>query len=182
MIFFKKNTVIPAVRDINDYDEALNSKMASIFLLGGSLVELKDLHERAKEYSKKLIVNVDLVSGIAIDKKGIEYLKKNDMCDGIISTRNTVIQAAKKFDFFTIQRVFLIDSSSLNALKNVIINTKPDMIEILPSVAAPFFLEIYKNINTKIIAGGLIRNKEEINELFSNGVYAVSTSKKDLWK
>jgi glycerol uptake operon antiterminator len=55
-------------------------------------------------------------------------------------------------------------------------------VEILPGIAAPYFIEhIYKELLCPVIAGGLISNKIEIEELFQKGVLAVSTSIKELW-
>jgi len=53
---------------------------------------------------------------------------------------------------------------------------------ILPGIAAPYFIEhVYKELLCPVIAGGLISNKSEIEELFQKGVLAVSTSIKELW-
>ena len=134
-----------------------------------------------KRYNKKLIVNVDLVEGIAYDKKGIEFLAKKELCHGIISTKNNLIKSAIKENLLTVQRVFLIDSGSLNSIKNLIDkNGEPDAFEILPAVAAPYFIQ---NIVTSaaVIAGGLVSQKKEIEELIKKGICAISTSAKDLW-
>jgi glycerol-3-phosphate responsive antiterminator len=47
---------------------------------------------------------------------------------------------------------------------------------------APYFIEhVYKELLCPVIAGGLISDKSEIEELFQKGVLAVSTSRKELW-
>ena len=76
----------------------------------------------------------------------------------------------------------MLDSTSLKTGEHLLKNNKPDAIEILPGIAAPYFIEhIYKKLICPVIAGGLIREKEEIDELFKKGVLAASTSKKELW-
>ena len=84
-------------------------------------------------------------------------------------------------NLLTIQRVFLIDSGSLNSIKNLIDKSnEPDAFEILPAVAAPYFINNVKT-NGIIIAGGLITKSSEAEELFKKGVRAISTSEKSLW-
>ncbi|HOO75518.1 MAG TPA: glycerol-3-phosphate responsive antiterminator [Tepiditoga sp.] len=175
------NLIIPAIRDLDDFNYSMLTDSKYIFLLCGSIMDLDYLSKKSSEYGKKLIVNLDLVSGIASDKKAVEYLYSKKFCDGIISTKTSLIQAAKKLDILTVQRVFMIDSISLKNLENTIINNRPDVIEILPSVAAPFFVEEYSKINMPVIAGGLIKSKEQINDLFKVGITGISTSKKELW-
>jgi glycerol uptake operon antiterminator len=177
----KENTIIPGVRDLNDVVDATRTKSNIIFLLTGSILDLENIVRFVRKYGKKLIVNIDLVEGIAFDKKGIEYLAKKDLCDGIISTKNNLVRYAMKENLLTIQRVFLIDSGSLNSIKNLIDKSnEPDAFEILPAVAAPYFINNVKT-NGIIIAGGLITKSSEAEELFKKGVRAISTSEKSLW-
>jgi glycerol uptake operon antiterminator len=55
-------------------------------------------------------------------------------------------------------------------------------VEILPGIAAPYFIEhISKKLFCPVIAGGLISDQSEIEKLLQRGVLAVSTSRKELW-
>lgn len=177
----KNNTIIPAVRNLEDLDDALKTESPIIFLLTGSILILEDVMPIVKQFNKKLFINIDLLEGIASDKKGIEYLARKQLCDGIISTKNNAIKTAMQENLMAVQRVFLIDSNSLKSVVNFLEKTsQPDAFEILPAIAAPYFLE---NIGTKVclIAGGLISKEEEVQELFKSGIHAISTSAKDLW-
>jgi len=177
----EKNTIIPAIRNLNDLDDAVKTQSPVIFLLTGSILILEDVMSVVKQFKKNLIINIDLLEGIASDKKGIEYLARKNLCDGIISTKNNAIRIAMKENLIAVQRVFLLDSGSLKSAMNFLEKaSQPDAFEILPGIAAPYFLE---NVETKsyIIAGGLISKKEEILELFKKGIHAISTSAKDLW-
>ncbi|PNR98650.1 glycerol uptake operon antiterminator regulatory protein [Petrotoga mexicana DSM 14811] len=177
----KKNTIIPAIRDLNDLDDALKTESPIIFLLTGSILILEDVMPIVKQFNKKLFINIDLLEGIASDKKGIEYLARKQLCDGIISTKNNAIKTAMQENLMAVQRVFLLDSGSLKSVVNFLEKTsQPDAFEILPAIAAPYFLE---NIETKVclIAGGLVAKKSETLDLFKKGIHAISTSTKDLW-
>jgi glycerol uptake operon antiterminator len=155
-----------------------------IFLLTGSIFDLKNSMELAHANDKILMVNIDLVSGIAYDRDGIRYLAENDLCDGIISTKGYLIKEASKCGLMTIQRVFLLDSASLNSAERSLNSKTVDAVEILPGIAAPYFIEKQKDngYNYPVIAGGLIQSKNEVKDLKEKGVFAVSTSKHQLWQ
>ena len=183
--YFKSYPIIPAVRDIKDLKIAMKIKdSVLIFLLSGSIFDLQEAMELAHENDKILMVNIDLVDGIAHDKEGIRYLAENDLCDGIISTKGYLIKEASKFGLMTIQRVFLLDSASLNSAERSLNSQTVDAVEILPGIAAPYFIERQKKnrYSFPVIAGGLINKKIEVDNLKAKGVFAISTSRHNLWK
>ncbi|MBA7542245.1 Glycerol uptake operon antiterminator regulatory protein [subsurface metagenome] len=123
-----------------------------------------------------------LNSKVATLWEGVVYLAKKELCNGIITTKNNLINIAKKEGLITIQRLFLLDSAALKTGEQILKHNQPDAVEILPGIAAPYFIEhVYKELLCPVIAGGLISDKSEIEELFQKGVLAVSTSKKELW-
>ena len=182
--YFRKYPIIPAIRNIKDLKKAMQIKdSVLIFLLTGSIFDLNKAMKLAHKNDKILMVNIDLVNGIAHDKKGIEYLAKNNLCDGIISTKGYLIKEAAKYQLMTIQRVFLLDSASLVSAEKSLKSFAVDAVEILPGIAAPYFIEKQKELKSDypVIAGGLIKNKEKVEELKAKGVFAVSTSDYELW-
>lgn len=182
--YFKNYPIIPAVRDIKDLKKAMEQpKAVLIFLLAGSIFDLKEAMELAHKNDKILMINIDLVKGISHDKKGIEYLAANNLCDGIISTKSYSIKTAHQNGLMTIQRLFLLDSASIISANNMLGEKYVDAVEILPGIAAPYFIEEQEKLKYKypVIAGGLIREKTTINDLVQKGVFAVSTSRQDLW-
>ncbi|MGY4687811.1 glycerol-3-phosphate responsive antiterminator [Petrotoga sp. DB-2] len=54
-----KNTIIPAIRDLNDLDDALKTESPIIFLLTGSILILEDVMPVVKQFNKKLFINID---------------------------------------------------------------------------------------------------------------------------
>lgn len=183
--YFNNYPIIPAVRDIKNIEKAMKIKESVlIFLLTGSIFDLQKAMKLAHDNDKILMVNIDLVKGIAHDQEGIKYLAQNNLCDGIISTKGYLIKIAAKYDLMTIQRVFLLDSASLvSAEKSLNINSV-DAVEILPGIAAPYFIERQKKnrYSFPVIAGGLINKKIEVDNLKAKGVFAISTSRHNLWK
>jgi len=183
--YFNSYPIIPAIRDIKNLEKAMKiEESVLIFLLTGSIFDLEGAMELAHKYDKILMVNIDLVKGIAHDKEGIRYLAENNLCDGIISTKGYLINEASNNDLMTIQRVFLLDSASLISAKKSFNSNNVDAVEILPGLAAPYFIKRQGNNKHKqiVIAGGLIKSKSEVDDLKKHNVFAVSTSDHKLWK
>lgn len=180
--FFKHNPVIAGLRKDIRLETILKSSVIAIFLLNGDIFSLPDIMKQARDNDKLVFLHIDLVEGIGRDKIGIKYLAENNLCDGIVSTKTNIIKAAKQEGLMAIQRLFLIDSAALKAGEHLLGKNQPDAVEILPGIAAPYFIDHIKHkLKCPIIAGGLITKREEVEELISKGVFAVSTSNQKLW-
>ena len=179
---FRKHPVIASIRNDSDFKYALNSKVAALFILYGDIFNLPQIMKECKTQNKLVFLHIDLIRGIGRDKEGIIYLARKELCNGIVSTKNNLINIAKKEGLIAIQRLFLLDSAALKTGEQILKHNQPDAVEILPGIAAPYFIEhIYKDLLCPVIAGGLISDKDEIKKLFQKGVLAVSTSRKELW-
>ena len=49
----------------------LNNKVKIVFILYGSLVDIKDICERLKNKNKIVFIHVDMIEGLKSDHKGI---------------------------------------------------------------------------------------------------------------
>ena len=81
-----------------------------------------------------------------------------------------------------IQRVFILDSLSLRSLFAQLENSHPDFVEILPGIIPDVIREITEKTSVPLIAGGLIRSKQDVIQALQAGVIAVSTSCEEVWK
>ena len=179
---FREHPVIASIRNDSDFKYALNSKVAALFILHGDIFNLPQIIKECKKHNKLVFLHMDLIKGIGRDKEGIIYLARKELCNGIVSTKSNLITAAKKEGLIAIQRLFLLDSAALKTGEQLLKNNQPDAVEILPGIAAPYFIEhIYKKLLCPVIAGGLISDKIEIEKLFQKGILAISTSRKELW-
>lgn len=179
---FREHPVIASIRNDTDFKYALNSKVAALFILHGDIFNLPQIIEECKRHNKLVFLHMDLIKGIGRDKEGIIYLARKKLCNGIVTTKSNLINVTKKEGLIAIQRLFLLDSAALKTGEQILKHNQPDAVEILPGMVAPYFIEhVYKELLCPVIAGGLISNKREIEELFKKGVLAVSTSKKELW-
>lgn len=172
------NPVIAAIRE-DFFEEALSSPAEVIFLLEGDIISLPDKIFLAHQNGKVFFVHIDLVKGVGKDKSGVEFLAKIGV-DGIITTKASLIKAAKEIGVLSVQRCFALDSQSVESIRQVMLSAKPDLIEIMPGIAEKVIRKFSLD-KIPIIAGGLVENKAETMAVLSAGASAVSTGKKDLW-
>ncbi|MBZ2173648.1 glycerol-3-phosphate responsive antiterminator [Schnuerera sp. xch1] len=176
-----ENPIIAAVNDSLKFEEMLKSPVENVFLLSGNILNIGGIVNKCKRHNKGVFIHIDLIDGIAKDKWSLEYIAKNVKPDGIITTKSNLIKLAKKFGLFTIQRLFILDSLSLERGIKLIKSAKPDAVEILPGIIPKVIKYIHEETRIPIIAGGLIRNKEDVIECLNAGTLGISTSNSEVW-
>lgn len=173
--------IIPAIRRLKDFEKALVSPHEWMIFLETRIGQLKNLIEYSKRHNKKVLIHIDLIQGLNADEFGVEYLVREIKPNGIISTRSSVIDQVKKHDLIAIQRLFLLDSLSLENYVKLTSRIQPDYIEVLPGKMPDLINSIYQKTNIPIIAGGLITANSEVSIALDAGAVAISTSCTDLW-
>lgn len=171
--------VIAAIRGQEMLLKACQSQAGIIFDLEPNIETVSDSVELCRKYEKKLFLHMDLAEGIGKDRFGLKYVKNKGVY-GILSTRANMIKCAKELGLKTVQRVFILDSQSIETAESVL-KTSPDMVEIMPGIIPVAISELKNKIDIPIIAGGLIRTKEDIDMIARAGAIAVSTSDPGLW-
>lgn len=178
----QEKPIIGAVKKIEDLEQVPQEKIAVLFVLRSKLSNLNKIVEKAEELDVLFFLHMDMVKGIGNDKEAIRYLAEIGV-DGIVTTKSYLIKAAKKENLIAIQRLFLLDSESLRTGVNIIQSAKPDLIEVLPGLVVPKMIDkLKKKIDIPIIAGGLINDVEQAEEILSTDVLGISTSNKQLWE
>ncbi len=183
-LFFKyiqENPIIGALNDVKKIDRVIDSPCKIVFLLTGNIMNLEWVVNKLRENGKFVCIHIDLIEGFSKHPIALEYINKTIAPDGIISTKSSIIRAAKSLGIFTIQRFFLLDSLALVTGKESIKNIRPDAVEILPGLMPKIIQEIHKETRVPIIAGGLIRSKEDVIQSLNAGAMGVSTSEQDVW-
>ncbi|MDY0395949.1 glycerol-3-phosphate responsive antiterminator [Virgibacillus halophilus] len=173
--------VLPAVRRMKDFEDALQTKQETIVLLETRISQLKSLVTYARRTAKTVLLHVDLIQGLKTDEYAMEFLIREVKPDGILSTRGNVINLAKKHGLLTIQRIFLLDSLALEHNVSLAKKLKPDCVEVLPGLIPSMIEHIHDQTGLPVIAGGLIKSAEHIDMALNAGAVAVSTSDKHLW-
>lgn len=182
----ERKPVIAGIKQLKDARAALRAQIEIIFFLTGTIFELKELLDvvtrQSRERRALVFSHVDLLQGIGRDPAGMRFLAREIGVDGILTTRSHLIRAAKDEGLYTIQRLFLLDSEAIKTAVNVLTNSKPDAVEILPALVLP---NIWRRLPLDklppIIAGGLVETENELRTVLSAPVKAVSTSRQALW-
>ncbi|MGE7225464.1 glycerol-3-phosphate responsive antiterminator [Paenibacillus sp. PDC88] len=173
--------IIPAVRRADDLQAACRSRWPVVFLLIGDLFTARDYVDEALRAGKKVFLHVDFISGLGSDPIAMRYIAERVRPTGIISTKTHFVKHAKKYGLLAIQRLFLIDTSALEHGIQNIGHSEPDAVEIMPGLIARVITELREQCPVPIIAGGLIRERSEIETALSAGASAVSMGRKQLW-
>ncbi|QKY69909.1 glycerol-3-phosphate responsive antiterminator [Lentibacillus sp. CBA3610] len=173
--------ILPAIKTMKDFEKVLDSDHQTIVFLETRLAQLKSLIKYSRQADKQILVHFDLIQGLKADEYGMEYIIRHIKPDGIISTRGNIIKLAKKHDLLAIQRMFLLDSMAVDHNLKLIDRFQPDCIELLPGLIPDIIEHIHSQTKIPVIAGGLVRNKEEVSSALDAGAVAVSTSNTELW-
>jgi len=153
-----------------------------VFLLFGSPLTAAALARQISDAGKVPIANLDLLSGFARDTAAIEFLARAGVA-GVISTHQDALRAARANGLLAFQRTFALDSVAIANSIRTLERFEPDVIELLPAVAAPSVIPLLRAVQPKLpaIGCGLVRSLLQIDELVRQGVAAISVSDPSLW-
>ena len=174
----EQNPVIAAVGE-DKWLAALSSPAQVLFHLSAELTTVKERIAQAHAANKYLLIHIDLVEGIGKDRVGLRYLADCGV-DGIISTKAQLIRYAKEQGLLTVQRFFALDSKGMESIEEMLRNTNPHLMEIMPGVIGKAIARFSQG-RVPVIAGGLVQTKQEVTEALKNGASAVSTGQAELW-
>lgn len=178
----EKNPVIAAVKDLSNLDAALESKSEIIFLLSGNIFNLEDIVKKVRKKGKLIFIHVDLIDGFSRDATALKYINEKIKPDGIISTKNNQLKVAKELGMLTVQRLFIIDSLSIDTTVKTSALINPDAIEIMPGIMPKITKKLSSVLTVPLIMGGLISEEEDVKKAIESGALGVSTSCSKLWE
>ncbi len=174
--------VIAAVQSEEDLAAALTTECEVVFFLFGNILNISKLVQQVKANGKAALVHADLVEGLGTREIAVDALKALCEPDGIISTRPALVRRARHLGLVTVQRAFILDSLSITSLAGQLSVGKPDFIEILPGIMPRVITEVCQRYSTPVIAGGLIKYKEDVLAAIRAGAAAVSTTCHAVWR
>ena len=169
-----ENKFVCAIKDDNGLENVIKSRNKVVFILYGSVMNICDIVKKLKSADKVAFVHIDLIEGLSSKEVAVEFIAKNTGADGIISTKQALIKSAASYGLLTVQRFFLIDSLAFSNLKKQLNNSAMDIVEVLPACSTKTISKIIKLTDLPIIASGMIRDKEDIEQAISAGATAVS--------
>ena len=174
--------IIAALKDAASVDIACQSAPKVCFILGGDIISVPGMVEKLLAHDKQVFVHIDMISGMGNDKAAVKYVARMWKPHGIITTRKGLIKCAKDEGLTTVQRIFLLDSTSIKSGITMINASKPDIVEVVPGVIVKAIAEIKNNITQHVIAGGMITTMPEAKNALFSGAIGISTSSKSLWQ
>ncbi len=177
----KKDRIISAIKDEQGLNDCLNNKSKVVFILFGTVMNICDTVKKLKNAGKICFVHIDLIEGLASKEVAVEFVAKNTGADGIITTKQSLVKCAASHGLLTVQRFFLIDSLALDNLTKQIKSEQMDVIEVLPGFSGKIISEIVKKTELPVIASGLLRDKNDIDNALNSGATAVSSTNRNVW-
>ena len=173
--------LIAAVRTPAALHRALASPVATLFLLGGTILTLPAYIREAQKADKRLFVHLDLTDGVGKDEAGLGFIARL-RADGIITTKANLIRAAREAGLETVQRFFIIDAHSIDTALAAIESAEPDYVEVMPGVVPKVIRRFTAAVATPVVAGGLIETAGEARSALRAGASYVSSTAVALWK
>lgn len=175
--------VIASVRDEQKLEAALASRCQAIFLLSTSLSRLEQVGAAVAAADKLLFIHLDFIGGLGRDEEALEYLTRTARPTGLITTRTGLVQGARRLGLVPLQRLFLLDSQSLNTGIEAARSSRAEVVEVLPGIIPRAVGAIRAQLpNAVIIAGGLVRSPREVGRALQAGASGISTSNPLLWE
>ncbi|MCR4426705.1 MAG: glycerol-3-phosphate responsive antiterminator [Firmicutes bacterium] len=177
----RESPIIAAVRDTRALGRALESPIRVVFLLTGDINGAEEITTAVRKAGKAVLVHLDLMEGLGKDRAAIKFVAGVIRPDGVITTRANLIGAARGEGLFTVQRVFMLDSQSFQTAVATVRGTGPDAVECLPGIIPRVIGELARAMPVPIVAGGLVKTVDEIQNALRAGAAGVSVSNADLW-
>ena len=180
--FFETEPIIAAVKTEEQLVRALSSECNVIFFLFGNICNIPKLVESVKERGKHAFVHLDLINGLAAKEIAADYIRSFTKADGVLSTKPQILRHAKEIGLITVLREYFLDSLALDNIEKLRAACNPDLIELVPGLMPKIIRQVHSLHRTPLIAGGLIRDKEDTMSALSAGAISISTSCEEAWQ
>ncbi len=174
-------SIIPALRDAGKWNVLSEGQGGWVFLLGGRIDAVAEAVALLQRRHRQVFVHIDMVRGLTGDFEALRFFHEFAAPDGIISTHGHTLNHAAKLGMMTIQRIFLIDSQSVESGIAQVERQEADAVEVLPGVLPNLIQQLFSRIKQPLIAGGLITSLEQVHQALAAGAVSVSTSNSGLF-
>ena len=180
----KKNKLIAALKEPKYIENIIEYKdnLSAVLLMTGTVLTVKRYVDFIQKNGLPVILHVERIGGLDMDKDGIDFVKKYVKPAAIVTTNQGIIKRAKKAGLFVVQRIFLVDTDVYVHLMSNPRNIQADLIEVMPSRAPDFIEKLSKVSPVPVITGGLLSLPEHAKSALDSGAIAVSTSNPTMWK
>ncbi|MCM3280468.1 glycerol-3-phosphate responsive antiterminator [Exiguobacterium sp. MER 193] len=173
--------MIASIKSPKQIEAFLRTDVTTTFLMMGTLSTLDRYVAHLKRENRTVFLHAERINGISLDRDGIDYLAKRVGADGIVTTKASVLQHAKRAGLLTVQRLFLVDSDAVTSGLKLAEAQQPDAIELMPGLIPSVVEKISREVSFPIVTGGMIRQPIDVHRALDHGAFAVSTGDERLW-
>lgn len=173
--------VIAAVKDLDGLEQCLKSDIRVVFILFGDICNIGSIVKRMKDAGRLVLVHMELVGGLSGKEIAVDFIRQNTEADGIITTKSGLIKYAKQLGFYTVHRYFVMDSMALSNIEKQAGSCQADVIEILPGIMPEVIKQVNSISKVPVIAGGLIKSRQNVLTALGSGAVAVSATSPEVW-
>ncbi|NLA78035.1 MAG: glycerol-3-phosphate responsive antiterminator [Erysipelothrix sp.] len=178
----QRQICIPVIPTMKRLEQFLMTDLSTCLLQDIHVSLLADIINTLHKHERKTLVHIDMINGVSSDEYGTEYVCQKLKADGVISSKSKIIETTKRNKKIAIQRMFLIDSKSVDRGVDMLLRSKPDMVEVMPAIAYRIIPYIKDRLNIPIIGGGLLKTKADIENGLKAGCVAFTVSDLNLCK
>jgi glycerol uptake operon antiterminator len=176
-----KQKTIPVIENRMLFSRALDaSQITTILLRHCNLFELRPMLDHAFEREVTVYVNVDHIDGIHPDAAGLRYLAHQLHIAGIISSNARILALGKSFELETVQRLFAVDSTGLEAALESVDTHHVDLLDISPALVIPYIVS-QTLLPLPFIGSGLISTFQQVQAVLRAGALHVTVARPELW-
>ena len=176
-----RHKTIPLVENRAQFALALDAPdVTAIILRHCNLFDLRPLLEHAHERNLAIYVSMDHIDGIAPDLAGFRYLATQLHITGVLSSHGKVLALAQSFDMQTIQRIFAVDSTGLEAALESVDDQQVDLLAISPALVIPYAIA-QVSLHLPFIGSGFVSTPQQVQRILNAGAIGVTVSRPELW-
>ncbi len=173
--------VIPSVKNDDGLRAALAADNPVVYVIYGDICNIGSIVDQLKQAGKKVIVHIDLVSGLASKEICVDFIRQYTDADGIISSKPALIRQAKTLGMLAIQRCRVTDVVDYRNVEKQIQTGNPDIIEFMPAGLTKGIAYLMESVTCQVTASGMVLDKEDVINALKIGVLAVATTNRKLW-
>lgn len=177
----RQNPVIAAVKDNASLQLAIDSECQFISVLYGNICTISNIVKKIKNAGKYAFIHVDLLEGASNKEVVIQFLKLVTEADGIISTKASMLKAARAEGFSVFIACLLLIRFRFTTLISKLRNRIRIVLRILPGCMPKVLGWVTEKIRQPLIAGGLVCDEEDARNAINAGVVALSTTNTGVW-
>ncbi len=173
--------VIPLIENRTQLLRVLDTHNTNaIFLRHCNLFELAGPLEQVQRRDIATYVSIDHTDGIHADNAGLQYLTHTLHIDGIVSSHPRTLAQGKALGLETIQRIFALDSTGIEAALESVDTSFVDILDIAPALAVPHITSRLQG-SRPFIASGLVQTTQQMHTVLHAGAIAVVVTRDTLW-